>query len=453
MRRFVLLGCAVFLFDAWFLHEDESSNARVRLALAKAIVLEGRLTIDSYESETNDKALFEGHYYCDKAPLTSLLAIPPLAALEALGIRSEPVRAYVTRVVTVSLATAMALPVLGLVLRRLGISERAALVTVAMGWSGTALLPYGTVFFGHNLTFALIVGALAATPDRPWLTGTLLGLAITSDYQAAPLAAFLALPTILHRDRAAIARLALGLAPPLLLLGLYHFALFGNPLTVPVKFETHGKNMDAEYDTGFYGMSLPGPKALGVLLLSPGKGLVSLSPFLLILPYAFSRRPVDPMTRIAAVAFPLFVAFIAMVPSYHGGFAFGPRLLIPGFPLLFLLLGRAVDAAPRPVAIAAAGAAAISAAAYVAATVTLIAVPYSYTHPLTEIAIPWLLAGKVAPNAGNLLGLRGTASLAPILAIAGGLAWLAFAGMDRRVESIAPTGTNRRDATSSAAGS
>ena len=48
MRRLFALALAVFVIDAWFLQWDETSNARTRLALTRAIVEEGRLAIDSY---------------------------------------------------------------------------------------------------------------------------------------------------------------------------------------------------------------------------------------------------------------------------------------------------------------------------------------------------------------------------------------------------------------------
>jgi hypothetical protein len=48
-----------------------------------------RLDIDRWADRTIDKALFEGHYYADKLPGLSLLAVPVVAAAghvsEALG--------------------------------------------------------------------------------------------------------------------------------------------------------------------------------------------------------------------------------------------------------------------------------------------------------------------------------------------------------------------------------
>lgn len=50
-----------------------------QLALTRAIVDEGRLEIDSYYNETGDRAYYNGHYYTDKAPGLSFLALPVYA--------------------------------------------------------------------------------------------------------------------------------------------------------------------------------------------------------------------------------------------------------------------------------------------------------------------------------------------------------------------------------------
>lgn len=433
MRRLWLLALASFLVSASFQQEDETSNARTRLALTRAIVEEGRLTIDTYHEDILDKALFDGHYYCDKAPLLSFLAVPVHAALHGAGVRNARTVAYVTRLLTVSLLTALALPLFGWFLLSRGLPEGVAAWTCAAGWFGTAVLPYATVFFGHDVTLALVVGALAALPARPFPAGLMLGLAVTSDYQALILAAAFGLRELaLRRWRGAL-WMAAGAAGPVVLLLAYHHALFGNPFVVPVRYEVPAAvhNMDAEYDQGLYGTSLPKPRALYLNLLSPGKGLLRLSPFLLLLVLAL-RPPSAPARRadwlLAWIATPLYVAFIATLPSYHGGFSFGPRLLLPAMPLVLLLLAEALPRLPARYWPAFVIAAAGSAAAYLGAAATLVAIPYAFDRPITQVVLPSLLAGQLAPNAGMLLGLRGTPSLVPIVAMALGLAAAALRG-------------------------
>ena len=54
-----------------------------RLNLTRAIVEEGTLSVDAFVESTGDRALRNGHWYCDKAPLPSLIAVPAYAAFHA----------------------------------------------------------------------------------------------------------------------------------------------------------------------------------------------------------------------------------------------------------------------------------------------------------------------------------------------------------------------------------
>ncbi|MBU0471274.1 MAG: glycosyltransferase family 39 protein, partial [Nanoarchaeota archaeon] len=48
-----------------------------RLDLTRAIVDEGRFEIDSYVNNTGDRAYYNGHYYTEKFPGGSFIAVPP----------------------------------------------------------------------------------------------------------------------------------------------------------------------------------------------------------------------------------------------------------------------------------------------------------------------------------------------------------------------------------------
>jgi hypothetical protein len=66
----------LFLIYSFFIYWG-GYNENSRLALTRAIVDEGKLEIDSYANLTADRAFYNGHYYSDKIPGTSILAIPP----------------------------------------------------------------------------------------------------------------------------------------------------------------------------------------------------------------------------------------------------------------------------------------------------------------------------------------------------------------------------------------
>ena len=54
---------------------------------------------------------------------------------------------------------------------------------------------------------------------------------------------------------------------------------------------------------------------------------------------------------------------------------------------------------------------------YLAVSMTLIAIPYHYRHPLGEIALPRLREGNIALNAGQWMGLPGTLALLPLIVL------------------------------------
>jgi hypothetical protein len=79
----------VFSAVAWLAPQVWNVQVVTRLGLTLSIVESGGLDIDRWADRTIDKALFEGHYYADKLPGLSLLAVPVVAAAghvsEALG--------------------------------------------------------------------------------------------------------------------------------------------------------------------------------------------------------------------------------------------------------------------------------------------------------------------------------------------------------------------------------
>ena len=78
--RIFLLAFGAFAWLAPPL-DSQGFNPQVvtRLGLTLSIVGSGRLDIDRFASNTVDKAFVDGHYYADKVPGLSFLAIPVVA--------------------------------------------------------------------------------------------------------------------------------------------------------------------------------------------------------------------------------------------------------------------------------------------------------------------------------------------------------------------------------------
>jgi hypothetical protein len=75
------------------------------------------------------------------------------------------------------------------------------------------------------------------------------------------------------------------------------------------------------------------------LLLHPGHGLILTTPIVLLAAIAWPRfLRTHPEARLLAVAFALQYGLIALFHTWHGGFCYGPRYLVPFIPLLLVPL-------------------------------------------------------------------------------------------------------------------
>src|SRR3954463_7030150 len=105
-RRIAVLGAALFVSYAYF-YAAGGWNQNSRFALVRAVLERHTLQIDAYQLHTGDRALWEGHYYSDKAPGVSLAALAPAAlarvAARAAGVDPEgfPGLAWTSYVATV----------------------------------------------------------------------------------------------------------------------------------------------------------------------------------------------------------------------------------------------------------------------------------------------------------------------------------------------------------------
>src|SRR5262249_3688134 len=74
---------ALLLLSYAYFYQAGGWNQNSRFDLVRAITNDDALRIDPYSKDTGDKALFEGHYYSDKAPGAALLAVPVVALARA----------------------------------------------------------------------------------------------------------------------------------------------------------------------------------------------------------------------------------------------------------------------------------------------------------------------------------------------------------------------------------
>lgn len=430
-------------------------NPVSRVSLTRSIVERGTFELGPLAKSTGDRAKVGERYYSDKAPLPSFLAVPAYAVLhavhtaqgrapafEAVGDESHPAvrlrvspafrtSLYVSSVSTSALSGALLAVGLFSILRR-RVEERPALLAAAGTVMGTPILPYGASFFGHTIAAAALLSAFAivdpmraARPGSRQIVaaGLLLGCGAASEYIVALPAGVLALWCLSWwpaGDRARVLGcLLLGALVPAVLVGLYHAVCFGSPFRTGYDYIVHPAFSSGQR-RGFFGITRPRFGVALELLFGSSRGLFYVSPASAVAVgagvWAFWRRR-DPGLAVGATLFGLLLLVNAGYFQWDGGWATGPRHLVPALGFLGLGLGYAL-ASPRMATLAAV-------ALGLSITILLLTTAVALEAPpgqdaLLDYLVPSIRQGRIArvagsANVGMLLGLSRRASILPLL--------------------------------------
>jgi hypothetical protein len=412
----------------------QSPNELSRYELVVSIVERGSFSIGpelAVFGDHEDKSVYRGRFYSNKAPGLSMAAVPAYAAVRVFTGPADPRNAatvfYLLRLLTVTAAAIAALFALGRRLAKSAADPRwAPLILFGIAF-GTPFLVYARSFFSHAWTAALLYLAfecLHREKERPWhvpLAGFLAGWAVLSEYPAAIVAALLLLDAAWRRPWSRAASFIAGALPPAAVLGFYDAACFAGPFDLSSSHEWYGGFSKLSRHK-FFGFALPSPWIALRLLVSPSRGVLVESPFFLFLPAACaSARLAGRALRIsiAAVA-ALFVAMTAY-ENWHGGWSLGPRYLLP---ILFFAAWPLAGLAGRPSRVATI---LFAAAVVMAALFFLFSSSTFWFYPAEPWNAPrfftafWLSRGWFVPTlAGASAG--GIAALAAATAVGGAAA-------------------------------
>jgi hypothetical protein len=491
-RRLRLLGAGLGLLllgTYGYFFTGSGPNQNTRYDLARAIVEEGSDAIDSYHENTIDKASYDGHYYSDKGPGSSLAAVPFYAvgwAAARLFAGAEEVRASLPiqeRLFQWVQLGCAALPgaLLGVamlaLLLRLGPGVRpgwATLAALAVAL-GTPLFAYSTMFYGHVLSaLGLFLGFLLLFPPRgavprraALLAGACFGFATLTEYPAAPAAALLVAvrlwPARGEARRAAVAGaaralgwLAVGALPFAVLLAANDRLVTGSCFTVG--YANVEEVFQSFQRVGFYGVALLDPGVLLKLLVGRQRGLWLLSPVLLCALPGFAA--LWRLERRVAIATGAVIAyFLLLNASYSvwwGGAATYPRHLTAAAPFFVPAVYLALTSPAEWLRQATRAAAVVSAVHGLVVVATDPQALQNVAFPLGQ-AYRALLRGELGAelwytpsmngaaralsrgtNLGmHLVGARNLWSLVPLLALWGAAALVARAVL-RRAEVTPP---------------
>lgn len=472
---------AIALVSFAYFCQGGGPNANSRFDLTRAIVRDHTVSIDAYAKNTSDKAEREGHFYSDKAPGLSFAAVPAYAAFHALRSRApatakdDPRSAmYFLTVAIVATTSAAGAVALFAILRRTRVGPKAALVAVAAWCFGTNAFAYATIFVAHQFVAALVVTAWAlllharreGAARAVALAGFLAAWAAISEYPVAIVSAMLFAYGIVRIGARKMIPFVVAAALPLALLAVYNRACFGSPFALGYE---HLANpvFHAIIDRGFFGLSLPTAQAARELTVGEFRGLLPLSPFVLLAPVGYARMIRDRDLRAEGVLCLGAAAFLALLNAsylrWDGGAAMGPRYFVPALPFVIVPVAHALSAigaiARRTLRAAAVAGTACAIVFAVAVCTMSVAVMPEFPEaplptpipdrrapdpprPITTLVLPLFFAGHVgekasfsngtigfssivtghehdAYNFGETLGLHGAATLLPLM-----LAWL-----------------------------
>jgi hypothetical protein len=440
-RPALLLMLMAFVAYTYTIPRGPLANADTRVALTRAIVDDHTLRIDRYAAGLADRSAYRGHFYTDKPPGTSLLAVPVYAVLRRALAPSffSPglffVVRYLLTAAVVSLPAAAFVALLWRFLLPLVGRRGAALLAVAYGF-GTMAWALSALLFSHALAAMSLFGAFIllypASAGRgrvvPWrwaAAGALCGFAVCLEYPAGLVGLLLALFAAHTAGKAgrrgALAPLAAfvvaaatGAAP----VALYDWAVYGNPLSQGYAHLHGATQFIAGMSHGVEGVGLPSAAALWGITFSPYRGLFVLSPFLLLaLPglRAMWRRRQRPAALLCAAAGAVMLLFNSSYYFWDGGVSLGPRHFSPALPFLTFPVAFALRRSPwhrlAPWLIG------LSVGIVAVCCVTVLIFLPGVPDPIVMLAMAHLLHGPAPNNWGMLLGLRGELSLAPLVAV------------------------------------
>lgn len=432
-------------FGSWALNPNNAT----RLFAAISIVEQGDATIDEFADLTIDEARFGDHFYLDKAPGMTLMALPAVALADAVtGARADPgggdgfaryMRLRLRLAVATGTAVLTALAAVALFDLALALTGSApAALFAALGYAlGTPIWGWSTTIFGHAGVAALFVIALSALwrAERAGLAavaGLALGWAVVIEYQAVLAGAVLAgfgLWRWRGRGRGRwrlVGAAALGGAVALLPLIGYNLFAFGTPF----KLGYQGVVGFAGMNQGLFGLTWPSPRALWEILVGTRRGLLWVAPVLVMAVRGLADLIADKRTRgIGAAAAGAAVVVLLVNAAYaywDGGNSTGPRHAMPAAGLMALGLAPfwvGLEARGRRIAVAVL---AVSIALnLMIAGCDIFAAPWDASQ-LHWVATEHLFKGDVTSIASDYWGWPKWSGLAVWAAVAlPALAWLA----------------------------
>ncbi len=359
-RIWFALGISVWL--VYLFHFDPISAGSDRFVyLVMSLVEHHRFSIDLYRHLTPELSFYGGHYFVNTNPGLSFLAAPAwfivwpfYRMLSGVWISGDHVHYVIAHFVTFAFTTALcaafaAVLIAQWIYERTGRAQRAAFASLLYSFGSIAfpvsskLNQNGVVSLLCLAVFCLIFPAkdalrISEDSKRGLCIGFLSGLALLVDYSALPFLAAAGLFILLQPNALKTAAWAIaGSMGPLLALAVYQGAFFANPF---LPAQAYLWNIEqTNFSKTLLGFTWPNWREAAQYLIYPKAGVFYYMPYTLAaLWYLPSRKKMNqvglfPEERFfIGLTFILYLIFVSVQPSPFT--AFGPRYMLPLFPLI-----------------------------------------------------------------------------------------------------------------------
>lgn len=456
----ILTTCYVYFFPRW---ADPNQNSRLDMVVA--IVDDQSFQIDKYVSNTVDYAKVGDHYYSDKAPGVALLGVPIyyglktflnlpvmqqavaklssnqafLATLnpEGTGIFEQKLRFAIAQVIITFLISALPTALLGILIYRSLLlftdNPKSRLFVVFVYGLLTPAFVYANAFYGHQLSavllfiafyFIFIQNRLFSIPKAIFL-GFCLAYSVITEYPAFLVTILLfsvAAWRLLRSKQIKALALVTVTAGILAVLWMgYNTKIFGGPLSFGY---SQSELWQTQHHTGFMSLTFPHWDAFYGITFSAFRGLFYFSPILLLSFVGFyfwwkTKRHRD-IWLLSLSSVTLIFIFNMSSSMWWGGYAVGPRYLLPMIPFLVLplvfvfekwlsnLWFKIISLVLILWSLVTTWGLALAGQGYA---------PDTFKNPLVEYALPNWLEGNIARNIGTVIGISGGLSLLLLVAI------------------------------------
>jgi 4-amino-4-deoxy-L-arabinose transferase-like glycosyltransferase len=380
LKIFLTFFIIYFIFIFWYGANEDSS-----FDLTRAIIDEGKLKIDSYYNNTNDRSIYNDHYYSNKPIGVPLLASPPYASWKFIYYNffsqsfidsNKPLPDYTTfiagknvefveyvnlgflikmsRILVITFTSCLFSALTVLLIYKISIffskNEKYRILLIVIYGLATLAFPYATVFFFHSTaTFFIFLSfcfLFKAKNDKLYtknitFAGLASGYAVITDGLCFLISLFLLIYILTYNRNKKLIILflitnLLAISPLL----VYNFYIFGTPFESIYKYQDptvwYSNSWLSTKNTFGFNLSFEPFRILRILFF-PYIGLFFYYPILILSFYGmiYMRKNYKVETLLSLLLFLSMTVLISMQEFWYS-INFGSRFLLVTIPFFVL---------------------------------------------------------------------------------------------------------------------